>query len=211
MKLFQVMRVKLNERAVVFKNGLPVRALAPGRHALWGTKVTEQRWQTDTLVFNALPEVRALLPKEWFAEVAIADHERGILYRDGVPRLFLRPGIHRYWRVDPSVELRLYTIDAPMPKLTNELVAAIPANEYVRAVVREHERGLHYVSGRLAQVLTPGRYALWTHPEAEVSVSVLDMRMQQVALAGQELMTRDKVTLRLTLTVEYAIEDPAAV
>ena len=78
-------------------------------------------------------------------------------------------------------------------------------------MVREHERGLHYVSGRLLQVLAPGRYALWTYPEAEVSVSVLDMRLQQVALAGQELMTRDKVTLRLTLTVEYAIEDPAAV
>jgi regulator of protease activity HflC (stomatin/prohibitin superfamily) len=30
-----------------------------------------------------------------------------------------------------------------------------------------------------------------------------------VTIAGQELMTRDKVTLRLTLTVEFAVEDPA--
>ena len=211
MKLFQVIRVKLNERAVVFKNGLPLRALGPGRHVVWGTKLNEQRWQTDALVFNALPEVRALLPKEWFAQVAIGEHQRGVLYRDGAPRLFLRPGVHRHWTVDPSVELRLYPIDAPMPKLTNELVALIPAGEYVRAIVREHERGLHYVQGQLVQVLTPGRYALWTHPEAEVTVSVLDMRLQQVALAGQELMTRDKVTLRLTLTVEYAVSDPALV
>ena len=97
-----------------------------------------------------------------------------------------------------------------MPELTDELVAVIPASEYVHAVVREHERGLHYVQGRLVTVLEPGRYAFWTHPEAQVDVNAIDMRAQQVAIAGQELMTRDKVTLRLTLTVEYAVERPGA-
>lgn len=209
MKLLRIIGVKLNERVVLFRNGLPFRALGPGRHMVWGTRLTEQRWQTDALVFKALPEVRAQLPAEWFREVTIGDHQRGVLYRDGAPWTFLRPGVYRYWTVDPEVELRVYSIDQPMPKLTNELVAVIPAGEYVRATVREHERGLHYVQGRLVQVLEPGRYALWTHLEGEVTVSVLDMRLQQVALAGQDLMTRDKVTLRLTLTVEYAIADPA--
>jgi regulator of protease activity HflC (stomatin/prohibitin superfamily) len=125
--------------------------------------------------------------------------------------LFLRPGVHRYWTVDPSVELRVYLVDEPMPRLTDELVSVIPTKEYVRALVREHERGLHYVQGRLSHVLLPGHYALWTHPEAEVSVSVVDMRSQQVTLGGQELMTRDKVTLRLTLTVEYSVADPARI
>jgi regulator of protease activity HflC (stomatin/prohibitin superfamily) len=211
MKLFQITRVKLNERVVLFKNGLPVRPLGPGRYAVWGNRMSEQRWQTDALTFQALPEVRAVIPSAWYAEVKLGDHERGVLYRDGVPVLFLRPGTHRYWTVDASVELRKHVIDAPMPKLTSELAAVIPKGEYVTATVREHERALHYVQGRLVQVLGPGSYALWTHPEAEVSVSVLDMRLSQVALAGQELMTRDKVTLRLTLTVEYAVHDPAMV
>jgi regulator of protease activity HflC (stomatin/prohibitin superfamily) len=98
-----------------------------------------------------------------------------------------------------------------MPRLTDELMGVIPSNEYVYTVVREHERGLHYVQGRLAGVLKPGRYALWTYPEAEVDVKTIDMRRQQVALTGQELMTRDKVTMRLTLTAEFAVEDPALV
>ena len=42
--MYKRIRVKLNERAVVFKNGLPLRALAPGRHLVWGFKLTEQRW-----------------------------------------------------------------------------------------------------------------------------------------------------------------------
>jgi regulator of protease activity HflC (stomatin/prohibitin superfamily) len=36
---------------------------------------------------------------------------------------------------------------------------------------------------------------------------VLDTRVQQLKIEGQELMTRDKVTLRLTLTAEYAPSD----
>jgi regulator of protease activity HflC (stomatin/prohibitin superfamily) len=38
-------------------------------------------------------------------------------------------------------------------------------------------------------------------------VQVLDTRVQQLKIEGQELMTKDKVTLRLTLTAEYAPAD----
>lgn len=209
MYLYKTIGVKLNERVVLFRNGIPARALGPGRHFAFGTRLTEQRFSTEALLFSALPEVRALLPREWYVEVAIGDGERGVLYRDGKPQLFLRPGVHRYWTVDPSLQLKLFAVDQPMPKLTDELVALIPKSEYAHAVVHEHERGLRYVQGKIAGVLEPGHYALWTHPEAKVELLVLDMRRQQVALTGQELMTRDKVSLRLTLTVEYAVADPA--
>jgi regulator of protease activity HflC (stomatin/prohibitin superfamily) len=42
-----------------------------------------------------------------------------------------------------------------------------------------------------------------------VNGEVVDMRRVQAAIVGQELMTRDKVTLRLSLTVEFAVEDAA--
>jgi regulator of protease activity HflC (stomatin/prohibitin superfamily) len=209
MYFYKQIRVKLNERVVVFRNGLPVRALGPGRHLIWGWRLTEQRFCTDTLVFGALPEVRGTLDSAWFAEVTIAEDQRAVLYRDGAPQAFLRPGVHRYWTVDPSVTLKVFALDAPMPRLSDELVALIPRAEYVSVVVREHERGLEYVQGCLTRVLPPGRYAIWSHPEARVEVQTLDMRRQQVALAGQELMTRDKVSLRLTLSAEYAVADPA--
>jgi len=202
-------RVKLNERVVVFKDGLPFRALAPGRHAVWGLCLTEQRFSTDALVFKALPEVRAILPRDWYADLEVGPNERGIVYRDGQPALFLRPGVHRLWTVDPSVRCEVLSIDRPMPQLTNELIALVPANEYVRVVVREHERGLKYVRGRLAETLAPGSYSFWSHPDAEVKVALVSLQREQVALVGQELMTRDKVTLRLSLTVEYAVVDAA--
>ena len=207
--MFTSIRVKLNERAVVFKDGLPLRALGPGRHVVWGTRLTEQRWSTDTLVFQALPEVRAILPAEWYREVTLAPRERGVLYRDGRPQAYLRPGTHRYWTVDPSVRLDVLSVEQPMPELSTELAAIVPRDEYVDVLVREYERGLEHVQGRLARTLGPGRYQLWSRPEARVDVQVIDLRAVQVPVAGQDLMTRDKVTLRLSLALEYVIEDPA--
>lgn len=174
-----------------------------------GFLFTEQRWSTDTLVFTALPEVRAVIPPHWYGEVTVAPDQRGLVYKDGRPVVFLRPGIHRYWTLDESVRVEVLSIREPMPELTTELASVIPGAEYVDTTVREYERGLEYVRGRLVRTLEPGRYAVWSHPEAKVEITKVDMRLAQVTLAGQELMTRDKVTLRLSLTVEYAVEDPA--
>ena len=206
--MYQKVEVKLNERVVMFRDGLPVTALGPGRHILWGRRYTEERYYTDTLRFKALPRVRDVLPADWFSEVSLNSRQRGVLLRDGVPQEFLRPGIHRYWTVDPSVKLVVLSVDDEMPELNAELAAVIPKNEYVVAEVQEHQRGLEFVQGRLNAVLEPGRHVYWTHPQARVTVELVDMRQEQITLPGQELMTRDKVTLRLTLSAEFAIVDP---
>lgn len=203
--------VRLNERVVVFKSGLPLRALGPGRHTVWGTRLMDLRFDTNELLFRAAPEVRALLPAEWFAEAHLSAMERGVLFKDDVPVAFLRPGVHRFWTVDPSVRLAVFRVDQPMPELTDELVRVLPKGEYVLTTVIAHQRGLKFVRGELVETLPPGRYAVWSYPGAEVAIQAVDMRTEQVAIVGQELMTRDKVTLRLSLTVEFAIADPAKV
>jgi regulator of protease activity HflC (stomatin/prohibitin superfamily) len=205
--MFKVIHVKLNERVVIFKDSLPIRAVGPGRHVVWGRRLTEQRWDTDKLVFRALPAVRDVLPREWFAEIAVGPLERALLYRDGAPAAFMRPGTHRYWTLDSSVRLAVFDVSEPLPPLTAELEILIPKSEYVAVTVQAHEKGLRFEQGRLTAVLEPGRYKLWTHPEAQIQITTVDMRRTEVTIAGQDLMTRDKVTLRLTLTVEYAVED----
>lgn len=207
----KLIRVKLNERVVLFKDGLPVAALGPGRYRVWSLRLTEQRFDTSVLLFSALPEVRAKLPSAWFREVVIGSGERGVLFKDGVPVAFLRPGVHRYWTVDASVQLSVFDVTQPLPEMSAELERLIPSNEYIDVTVLAYQMGLRYEQGRFVSVLPPGRYKLWTHPGAKAEIGVVDMRRQEVTIAGQELMTRDKVTLRLTLTAEYAVSDPVVV
>jgi regulator of protease activity HflC (stomatin/prohibitin superfamily) len=201
--------VNLDERVVVSRRGLPLRALGPGRHLLWGFGLSGRSWSTEPLLFDMPPELRLVLPADWYTELTITTTERAILWRDGRPKLFLGPGVHRYWEIDDSLRVQVFSVLDPMPELSKELAAIIPKDAYTDVTVREHERGLLHVQGRFVRVLAPGRYAFWSTRESPVDVESVDMRVTQAAIAGQELMTRDKVTLRLSLTIEYAIVDPA--
>jgi len=201
--------VNIDERVIVLRRGLPVRALGPGRHTLWGFGLATRKWSTDPLVFDMPAELRAVVPPEWYREVTVGPHERAILWRDGRPKVFLGPGIHRYWEVDDTQHVTVYSVLDPMPELSAELAAVIPRDQYVETTIHEFQRGLLSVQGRLVRTLAPGRYVFWSTREAPVGIQLVDMRVVQATLAGQELMTRDKVTLRLNITVEYAVEDPA--
>jgi regulator of protease activity HflC (stomatin/prohibitin superfamily) len=207
--VLSIVHVDLHERAIVVRDGLPVRALGPGRHWLWGISLVVRRWSTAQLVFDMPSELRAVLPDDEYEEITLGASERGVLWHDGRPKAFLLPGAHRFWRVDDTVRAQIFSTLEPMPQLTAELAAVIPSSAYVEATILEHERGLLYVQGRLVQTLAPGRYAFWSTKESPVVIDKQDLRATQVAIVGQELMTRDKVTLRLSLTIEWAIVEPA--
>ena len=208
---YKTIRVKLNERVVVFDDCIPKTVLGPGKHRVWGSRLTEQRFNTDQLTFEAQAEERAMLPAEWYREVTIAPRERGVLYRDGRPCAYLRPGMQRFWCLDSTVRLEVFGLDAPMPELTEDLMKLLPQADYTRQIISQSERGLLFVRGALKRELAPGLYCIWSHPEAPIKIALVDMRSQQVTLTGQELMTRDKVTLRLTLTAEWRVDDATLV
>jgi len=207
--VLRIIPVELNERVVVTRNGLPVCALGPGLHWVWGFGLAVRRWSTDSIVFDMPAELRAALPQAWYEEVVLGPMERAVLWHDGRPKLFLQPGTHRFWRLDDTMHLQTFSVREPMPELTAELAAIMPRDAYVDVVVLEHERGLLYVQGRLVRTLGPGRYTFWNTRESPVRVDKVDMRSTQLTITGQELMTRDKVTLRLSLTIEYAVAEPA--
>lgn len=206
--MLQKFVIGLEERAVVSRGGLPVRALGPGRHWLWGTDGSIQRYNIAELVFDMPAAARALLPSGSYDEITLAPDERAIVWNAGRPARFLGPGTHRYWTVDDEVRVQVLSTRDPMPPVTTELAAVIPSNEYEAVTVHEHERGLLYVQGRFVRLLSPGRYTFWSTRPEPVTITTVDMRTQALPITGQEVMTRDKVSLRLSLSVEYGVDDP---
>lgn len=199
--------IELNQRAVLLRDGVPERVLLPGHHAFWGKHNKLAIWNLDDIVFMAQPDVLAVIPQSWYQTVLLGVMQRAIVLRDERPVKFLRPGMHRIWTINPNIAIQIHDVTGPAPELSDELRAVIPAAEIVEAQVKQFERGLKYVQGRFEELLEPGRYTYWNHPGARVNVQVLDTRMQQLKIEGQELMTKDKVTLRLTLTAEYVPTD----
>lgn len=76
-------------------------------------------------------------------------------------------------------------------------------------IVNEYEAGLLYVDGRFVRALGAGRHRVWTGPGRKERVQVVDLRLMSVAITGQEMLTADKVTLRLNLAAAYRVTDPA--
>jgi SPFH domain / Band 7 family len=203
----KTVQVNLNERVVLLHRGVPQTALGPGRHRFWRAELSELRFNTDQVLLSAAAEVRALLPAAWFADVLLQAHERALIYRDEKPVAYLRPGAHRYWTLDASVRLRRLDVREAMPSFTAEELALLPRAEVLEATVSAHERGLLLENGRFVQSLLPGLYRFWQTPDIRTQVQTVDMRRRNVTLSGQELMTRDKVTLRVTLSIEYSVVD----
>jgi regulator of protease activity HflC (stomatin/prohibitin superfamily) len=66
--------------------------------------------------------------------------------------------------------------------------------------------GLLFRDGRHEATLAPGAYALWKGV-ARAKVVTVDLREQVLDVAGQEIMTADKVTLRMNAVVTFKVAD----
>lgn len=73
-----------------------------------------------------------------------------------------------------------------------------------RVTVFEYEQGLKYSGGRFAGVLGAGPH--WIFRPTTV-IHKVDVRPKFVSLAGQEVLSKDGVTLKLTIAARYEIAD----
>lgn len=73
--------------------------------------------------------------------------------------------------------------------------------------VMDWERVVLLVDGRFARVLEPGRHR---YRPARHTLCTVDMRPRLLTLSGQELLTVDGVTLRVSLLISWKVVDPVA-
>lgn len=77
-----------------------------------------------------------------------------------------------------------------------------------RAVtIWQYERGLLYRDGRFVRLLEPGHYEFWRWER--VSVTKVSLRQTSEVIAGQEILTADKIEVRLSLIAQYAVTNPS--
>ena len=78
---------------------------------------------------------------------------------------------------------------------------------YARIVPDGHV-GLLYVDGELTETLAAGLHAYWNVAHA-VGVELVDLRVKALEVQGQEILTKDKVALRINVTATYQYVDAA--
>lgn len=209
-----------NERVLLIRKKRLAEILGPGEYWIFtlGRFVEFQRCNIKDIAFtgewtNAIVKLRPDLAERYFTLVETGDSQVAVVYFDGKAARVIGPASRAlFWK--GTVDVTFERIDArEAPEVPNRLVA--PLMRLGRescatfALVDEGKRGLVYLDGRLARELEPGLYAFWNAITAP-RIEMLEMRRQTLEVAGQEILTKDKVAIRVNVSAVFEIVDVAA-
>ena len=219
--------VKQDERALLFKRGDFVEVLHPGEHIRFDPLLrlraekfalahTRFQHRLADYLFHAEPEVVA----REFHVVELGPAEIALRTENGVLVEVLAPNTRRlYWK--GYVELGFERIDLAndfavdakhVPALMGTLARGtqVPGAEGVLAVlVPAYHVGVLTVDGKVEKLLEAGVHYFWKFVR-ELRVETVDLRLQAIEVAGQEILTKDKVPLRVNLNAGYRVTDVLA-
>ena len=200
-----------NQKGFLFKNGKYVKMLSAGTYRFFGN--------TEVEVFSIDEPIR---PKSCSLETLLADPqvvavtetvtvreaELALASVGGVFRSVLGAGKHAFFAHPEGRSFRLVDLSTPEVEesFPRHLFARIPVTCYTRFDVAEHEKGLLFFDRKLVRVLDSGIYYFW-RTDTRVEVTCVDTRLLQLDVTGQEILTADKVSLRINLVCHYRFTD----
>jgi regulator of protease activity HflC (stomatin/prohibitin superfamily) len=188
--------------------------LAPGRHWIFNplgrvnVDVVSQRdpWlvhdKLDMIVKSGALADRAVV-------VDLKDYERALVWIDGRFSHVLPPGLWAYWIGHRDVRVEI--VDARKVRFEHKDLQVITRSAMADRVlevgtIEPHHEGVLMIDGKFIETLSPGRYAFWKNM-AQVKFVQEDMREATLDISGQDIMTSDKVTLRVNAVVNYRVVD----
>jgi regulator of protease activity HflC (stomatin/prohibitin superfamily) len=74
-----------------------------------------------------------------------------------------------------------------------------------RTTVFEHEKGLMYTKGRFVRVVDPGSH--W-YSRLNTRIERVDMRARFTSIGGQEVLSADSVSIKMSLAAKFEVVDP---
>jgi regulator of protease activity HflC (stomatin/prohibitin superfamily) len=222
-KLMGRTRVTINEndRAIWLYKGEVRGILGPGEHVLPNRKrqLIVERMMLNSAAFASVYE-KALFEKlpdqagTHLTQMRTATNEIAVITCDGRIKTILSPDskLTVWTDAGPWQAEMIIVEDNPViaPALLTRLLKSGQPNllNQVRLVeVDKGQVGLLTVDGQMAGELKPGVTGYWLVGQ-KVVVKIVDLTRQPIDVTGQELLTQDRVTLRINVSAEYRVVDP---
>ncbi|MBM2712014.1 slipin family protein [Mesorhizobium caraganae] len=210
--------VRENERALTLYKGEIKAVLLPGEHSLANRrgnlevsrhdlKNPEFASAYEKALFDKLPDVASrhlTVVRTGRTEVAVIERDGNLhaaLAPDRKLVLWTDAGPWKVTLVDTAVDL---AID---PALMRRLGQSRKTELMSVHPVVDGQAGLLFVDGVLVRTLSAGVHAFWNVGRM-VQVKVVDLKRQSLDVAGQEVLTKDRVTIRVNIAAEYQVVDP---
>lgn len=217
-----------HQRALLFIRDQFKRVLKPGRHRVSTLKgqvnvevydITEVFFKHSKAQFLMAHYSDKLSP--YLEQYNLKDSEVGLLYRDNKLTDVLAPAsVMTVWKGVENIRVDIidisqhYAIDKSLASLLGRGLKIGQSREVINAItyaeVPDEQVGLLTVNGKLEGILKPGSYGFWKYNRA-IGVKFLDLRLQVTEVSGQEILTKDRVSLRINLSASYKVKDPEIV
>lgn len=205
-------------RGIALVNGQLKSILRPGRHwfASLGTDVKVESFDLSQPYLNGsyaqlLLKHYPALAAEHLTVAETGAAEVALLLRDGKFYAAMKPDARQaMWTDAGPWAIEKYDVSQSLdldPVLDRRIGASPSATLLRRAAVEEGQLGLLYIDGAFTRTLAPGAHAFWNIGRAVV-VKVVDTRQLALDVPGQEILTRDKVSVRVNLAATYRVTDP---
>lgn len=216
MLIFRRILVGDQERVLVTSKGRFVRILEPGEYRLWslGRALRTETYNVRQLVFQSewsdfLVKQKRDEAERLFVIVETSDAQVAVISVNGKMFTVLGAGSRAlYWRghVDVTAKIIDMTENPEVPSTMLPALARLKSNQVIFATVEDGKTGLLFLDGRLARQLGPGAYGFWNSASAP-RVDIVELRLQNVEISGQEILTQDKVSIRVNVWAEYQVTD----
>lgn len=213
--------IRKGQLGLLAKNGDYYQVLEAGEHRLpWFSTPEVLIVNLDgSEVPEALAEYLRRFQPDWVTRYCLAadlsDVESGALYMNDVMQEILPPSTRRlYWRTDEALKLvRLDTRQVEVPAAVINAVlqprrhGAVKGREAILTVhVPAWHVGVLKIDGVTQALLPPGLTGYWKVNHL-VDAEVVDTRLQVLEVGGQEILTKDKVNLRINLAANWRYGD----
>lgn len=213
--------VRKDQLALLSRNGDYYKVLHAGEHLLPWLNTPEVL--LITLDGSEVPDVLAdylrRFQPDWVEKYCLvadlSEIEAGALYMDGILLEILPPSTRRlYWRVED--DLTLVWMNTQQVQVQTEVMNAVLQPRRKGAVkgrdailtvqVPAWHVGVLKIDGETQALLPPGLTAYWKINHL-VEAEVVDTRLQVLEVSGQEILTKDKVNLRINLAANWRYSD----
>ncbi len=220
--LLGVERIIVHEgmRALVSLDGRYEGLYSPGEHAFTARNKQLMQQQFDITSGNATDTGLVTLMRErpdladgHLMEVRTGPGEAAAVFRDGVLFGLMKPDARSMLWVEAgpwTVERFDVTEDLRVPEvLAKRIIKPRLTDPIKRVEVGREQVGVLFVDGVQTDTLAPGAHVFWS-VGPKVEATLIDTRRTAMEVVGQELLTKDRVTIRVNLSVVYRVTDPVA-
>ncbi len=204
-------RINAGKVGLVFRDGNYKQVITEGTH--WIGFFDDVVLFDMTRPFITATDLTILLRDEKLAEllivVEVRDNEIALQYENRNFRTILTPGRYAFFK--GVIEYSFVKVDLSKVDITENIdLDSAKRKEFIpyirTAKVESYEKGILFIDNKMDRVLNPGEYYFLKNAK-EITVLKADLRQLQLEISGQEILTKDKASLRVNFFTQYKVVD----